>query len=150
MGSEVGVCSGASHLLCWFHPVFSSCPGLGGWPLKHQRLLVEFGPEGRRKVTRELVLWGPSCGRLWWLCFLLRATLPSPGHPACPSLTPAALGVPPALLILEAGPAWLASQTLSLCLFSPITQGEHLSGLCPGGCIDPAVSQKIFSFFFSE
>ena len=93
-GRRWGIWSGASHLLCWFHPVFSSCPGLGGWPLTHQRLLVEFGPEGRRKVTRELVLWGPSCGRLQWRCFLLRAacppqdTLPAPPSPLLPWVSP--------------------------------------------------------------
>ena len=86
-------------------------------------------------MTWELVLWGPS-----------------PGHTACPSspLLPWGLPAsnsPPVLPILEAGPVWLASQTVSLCLSQSPRVNVYLG--CVLGVCGPTCPLKDFLLFLS-
>ena len=58
LGVRLGVGGALGPIVSYAEPgrsvplsVFSSCPGLGGWPLTHQWLLVEFGPVGGPRGT---------------------------------------------------------------------------------------------------
>ena len=153
---ELGAGVGAGGGLLWgqLSPLlvppaaFSSCPGLGGWPLTHQWFLVESGPEGRKKVTREFILWGSSCQEAAVALFSAEGYPALPRTHCLPLPHPCCLGVSPQRCSSwrPDQPGWLPKP----CPFASSSQSPRVSIYlgCVLGDAWTHLSPKGFSPFF--